>query len=1082
MRWYAEQRELQHARQETDVDPADQASFEQQLSNLQLSSPDESSAEVGSPDTRPAEAHGPIQRTDMGRSMRMPPQSSLQDKGLSSTRYSVDIPSAHLGAGATASQSSLRDRLFSSTRYTAPSEPQPAARTKDSKSRGLFSRVKSGFGKVFGGSGGEKSSGGSTSEVASSELRMDFAKRGRPAGQDMHPEDEARIEQFAEAVRGYEILPDGSTGRGDGRVCDGTLRTNLGLLRGFARWLRAENRGSMASRLLNDPESLAADIADYRAGGGDNHNRLKSALSHFRRFAPNEQELQAVGPGPRLMGRQIHYPYPEDAHLIDGLANEELNKLGSDSTSQRKGVSERASKQRRFSDWLQREGRGNIVSRLTGSDQQQRSLMEDYRDFTKAEGSVVVSFDRLRQYLGAEPQLKQHHLKQHHLKQHHLKHHHPYPDDARMIDGLANEELSKLGSDSTSQRKVFLNLASNQRKFSDWLLREGRGSIVSRITGSDQQKWSLDDDYRAFTKAEGRVAVSFDRLRQYLGTEPQLKHHHPYPDDARMIDGLANEERSKLGSDSASQRKEVSKLASNQRKFSDWLRTRGRGSIASRLNGSDQQKWSLKIDYQDFRDCTEALRGFSVGFKRLGQYLQVVEANAASGLSPQQASGRESAGPEGRLDQPTGFGSTWPPQQVDPSIQGRSELSLGREDWLGDEHIQRDYELLEQELQGNNPDLAARTRFVDPLIANYHLRLGPESVALSAFQRIVHNQNGNDTADFLFVPVNDASATDPDRRGTHWSLLFVDRSDRERPVAYHYDSFGGYNDKLAKMLAQRLGTRLEPVRMTRQGNGWDCGVFVVDGTRALVRRLAQRRPPAVLHLDNLVADRQQLQRRLRTAPSSARAAAAADRPGPSTQLVDSPGFWRGVDQAGQPPADSWNTANFWQDFSLPAHSPVQSVNPPSPPSWEQSFGTSIADRPGPSTQLVDSPEFWRGVDQAGQPPADSWNTANFWQDLSLPAHSPVQSVNPPPSWEQNFGTSIFAPQYMPPAQDLGGFVPPSWQHGNQPAPENLRRGMHWHNVLPNADRPQTHIRIHDVPYTATLGRSGKQNDIHVFLQ
>lgn len=36
------------------------------------------------------------------------------------------------------------------------------------------------------------------------------------------------------------------------------------------------------------------------------------------------------------MGRQIHYPYPEDAHLIDGLANEELNKLGSDSTSQRK--------------------------------------------------------------------------------------------------------------------------------------------------------------------------------------------------------------------------------------------------------------------------------------------------------------------------------------------------------------------------------------------------------------------------------------------------------------------------------------------------------------------------------------------------------------------------------------------------------------------------------------------------------------------------------------------------------------------------------------------------------------------------
>lgn len=216
MRWYAE---LQ--RQQTDVDPADQAGFEQQLGELQLRSPEESSG-VSSPDTPAARSHENIQRTDVGGSMRMRPRSNQRDNSFSSTRHSVDVPHAHHGAGATASQSSLRDQLFSSTRYTAPSEPQPAARTKDSKSRGLFSRVKSGFGKVFGGSGGEKSSGGSTSEVASSELRMDFAKRGRPAGQDMHPEDEARIEQFAEAVRGYEILPDGSTGRGDGRVCDGT--------------------------------------------------------------------------------------------------------------------------------------------------------------------------------------------------------------------------------------------------------------------------------------------------------------------------------------------------------------------------------------------------------------------------------------------------------------------------------------------------------------------------------------------------------------------------------------------------------------------------------------------------------------------------------------------------------------------------------------------------------------------------------------------------------------------------------------------------------------------------------------------
>ncbi|MET2832810.1 Ulp1 family isopeptidase [Mesorhizobium shangrilense] len=197
------------------------------------------------------------------------------------------------------------------------------------------------------------------------------------------------------------------------------------------------------------------------------------------------------------------------------------------------------------------------------------------------------------------------------------------------------------------------------------------------------------------------------------------------------------------------------------------------------------------------------------------------------------------------------------------SSHDRSGRVLGARQWLGDEHILRDYELLAQELQRNNPDLAARTRFVDPLVAHYHLRLGAESDASRAFRRVVDDQNGDDRADFLFVPVNDASATDPNRRGSHWSLLFVDRSERERPVAYHYDSNRGYNDKPAAELAARLGhSGLMSPGMAQQRNGYDCGVFVVDGTRALVRRL-QRLQPDLLNLDNLVVNRQALQTRLR---------------------------------------------------------------------------------------------------------------------------------------------------------------------------------------------------------------------------
>ncbi|AJC82381.1 peptidase C48 family domain-containing protein (plasmid) [Rhizobium etli bv. phaseoli str. IE4803] len=854
---------------------------EQDLSDLRLGSHDSDAGERVP------------RRRSVGGSMRVTPQSLAPENSLSGARHSIDVSRA--------GSSSLRFGGSGSKTSSNMAEAGEVAAAPQGKRRGFTSRMASGFKKAFGLSSGKTSSRSSGQQdvdaatethVVSTKVRVDYAKRGRPADRDMHSDDESRINQFAEAVRNYEILPDGSIGRGDGRVPERTLRNNLKILTRFARWLRAENRDSMASRLLNDPDSLAVDIADYWASGGDDQNRLNSALSHFRRLAPEGQELQAVGPGPRLMGRQIHDPYP---------------------------------------------------------------------------------------------------------------------DDALVIDSLAKEELSKFGPVPTSR-----NNTSNQRKFSAWLQRTGRESIVSRLTGTDQQQQSLKDDFRAFTSDEGKTGgVGLDRLRQYLGAESQLKQHHPYPDDALIIDALANEELSKLGSASTSKRQVARNVASNQRKFSDWLQTRGRESIASRLNGSDQQQWSLKIDYQDF---TEDMGKHTISFKRLRQYQQVVEANAASGLSPEQASGREPAGLDGRSDPRAEFRSTSPLQQVDPPIESRSGLSLDHTEWLGDQHIQTDYELLMQDLQRNDPDLAARTRLIDPLIAHYHLRLGDESTALSAFQRIVNDQNGRDTADFLFLPVSDASASDPDHRGTHWSLLLVDRRNREGPAAYHYDSFRGQNNEFAAMLAQRLGTRLEPVRMTQQRNDYDCGVFVVDGTRALVRRLARRDRPAVQHLDNLVADREQLQRRLSTAPNSARAGAAAAGPESSTQIADPAEFWHGVAQPGQLP-DSWNTATFRQDLPSAAYSPVQSVNPPDAP-WEQSLGASI------------------------------------------------------------FGT----PQYTLPVDDLGEAVPPSWQHRHQPAPAGLRLAMSWLELLPSADNPQTSITIHGVPYTATLGPSGRENDIYLFLQ
>ncbi|MEI9425596.1 Ulp1 family isopeptidase [Mesorhizobium sp. Cs1299R1N1] len=948
-RWYAEQKELQRARQGSDNMAADQAVFEQQLSELQLSSSEESSAKLSSPGTRPAEAQRSLRRTGIGGSMRMPQQSNLRDSGFSSTRHSIDIPRAHLGSAPTGSQSDLRDRSFGSTRFTAPSEAQTATRTKDSKSRGLFSRVKSGLGKVFG-SRSEKSSRSPVSDVVHSELRMDSAKRSRPpTGADMHPADERLIEQFAAELRAYEVVPDGTIGRGEGKVPEPTIKDNLGVLRGFARWLRQENRGPLTTRAFNEPRSLAIDIEDYTKAGGDDRDRLSSALSHFRRLGA--EGLQSVGAGPRLMGRQTLGPYPEDALVIDGLEKKNLAELAPDSTRpQKTRVSVIASRQRKFSDWLQREGKGSIVSRLNGSAQEQLSLQADHKAFITATGQTSSQLDQLRQYLGADPQINRHS---------------PYPDDASIIDGLEKEELRQLGPEVGKQRKVVWNTAWAQRRFSDWLQREGRGSIAGRLNGTAQQKLSLKADQKAFNTAYGKTALSLDRLQQHLGggiqTSRQSNRHNPYPDDARIIEGLAKEELIKLGPRPTSRQKNVSvTIASAQRRFSDWLQREGRASIVSRLNGTAQQKLSLKADHKDF---TNAEGKVTLSLNRLRQYLAVVEANRALGVAsseqvdwaPQPAgssstwspyvpsdfdanewlpegqsghSERQEAAssgsswprvpsdfdarewlPEGALghaerQETASSGSSWPPRvpsdfdanewlpegqleqaewqddayyrpelPVTPSVahidaldpgassHARTGQVLGAEQWLGDEHIQRDYDLLAQELPVTYPNLAARTRFVDPLIALYSLRGGIDMQR--ALDGILY-RDGNDTADFVFVPVSDASTTDPNRRGTHWSLLLVDRRDRESPVAYHYDSVRGHNDVPASVVAARLGARLEPARMSQQQNDYDCGVFVVDGTRALVGQLAQERLPVQQsrHLDNLVADRQALQNRL----------------------------------------------------------------------------------------------------------------------------------------------------------------------------------------------------------------------------
>ncbi|WP_247342284.1 hypothetical protein [Bradyrhizobium sp. 132] len=370
MRWHAEQQELQRARQETDVEPADQAGFEQQLDELQLRSPEESSG-GSSPDTPAPQSHENIQRTDVGGSMRMPPRSNLRNNSFSSARHSVDVPHAHLGSAANNYRSDLREGPFSSMRYAAPSEEQPTARTKDNKPRGLFSRVKSGLSKVFGGSHREKWSGGPAFDVVYSELRMDFAKRSRPSEADLE-----LIEEFKTAF---------SANR-NAKTIDNYVRT----LRMFSEFLQP--KGVTLNDLLGNAELLTACKDEFRkVASANNRNRVGSALDALQNF-------QAGHIRRSLGGRRAQPLHPQDERLIE----EFKTALGS-ANRNAKTIDNYVRALRMFSEFLQPQG--VTLNDLLGNTELLTAYKDEFKKVASANSRnhVGPALDALQNFQAGNP-------------------------------------------------------------------------------------------------------------------------------------------------------------------------------------------------------------------------------------------------------------------------------------------------------------------------------------------------------------------------------------------------------------------------------------------------------------------------------------------------------------------------------------------------------------------------------------------------------------------------------------------------------------------------------------------------------
>ncbi|MBH5372239.1 hypothetical protein HZZ16_29880 [Bradyrhizobium sp. CNPSo 4016] len=308
--------------------------------------------------------------------MRVPPHSSFREGALGGTRQSVDIPTFQLPASAQVPQSSLRDDLFSSARYSFP-DAESAASAKSGKSRGLWSRFKSGIGKALGGSGsGKLSRDGGQSDVASTNLRIDYARQpGRTRG--VSADDEELIKDFRNKAAG--------------NLSDGTIKNAATDLRHFSARLSDAGRPSIADRIrrelenaqLENPEvenhQLEAELdEDVDTYAEDRGKRIKAAL----------KKLREVGAGNTLAAdlRRLA-PHAEDANLISMWAAAEKAPARIDPRT----IDRQTRRMFRLSEWLQTHGRRPIAGRLSTP-----GLAQDVEEYKRETGDSKINADLVR--------------------------------------------------------------------------------------------------------------------------------------------------------------------------------------------------------------------------------------------------------------------------------------------------------------------------------------------------------------------------------------------------------------------------------------------------------------------------------------------------------------------------------------------------------------------------------------------------------------------------------------------------------------------------------------------------------------
>ncbi|KAH0564399.1 hypothetical protein KQX54_011883 [Cotesia glomerata] len=147
--------------------------------------------------------------------------------------------------------------------------------------------------------------------------------------------------------------------------------------------------------------------------------------------------------------------------------------------------------------------------------------------------------------------------------------------------------------------------------------------------------------------------------------------------------------------------------------------------------------------------------------------------------------------------------------------------------WLNDAIIGFYFEYLEQTLESN--DNSKNIKLFSPEVTQLLKMTDQEFPFIST------------DMDYIFFPLNDCKKSDA-AGGSHWSLLVYSKAEK---TCFHFDSAHGNNNTEARSFGLKISKQLlgdetasfKNVQCPQQDNGYDCGIFVLCFTDAILEHL-----------------------------------------------------------------------------------------------------------------------------------------------------------------------------------------------------------------------------------------------------